>query len=281
MQQALLRCFNCLLVTIPILLIGCSTVHLSEEQKMNLSNLANKPVYCEGGDDCEIKWGRAITWVLQNSYWKIKVQSDSLITTEGPLNTVYAAYQVQKVPLGNNKYLIDMRLGCGNPFGCVPSVLELKASFVQFVAGYDSQQATASSIDTALIEDQSYDLASAKEDVRKEIINERVLSFLEATKNKDYEKASEYIYEQNMDKVQYLKSMEKSYSAYQFEILNYRILETLVLTRTATVDVEVDVAYTSPGSAEKIQKKRIMRYDLAAPIGWFIIRYTCIKNCEN
>lgn len=117
---------------------GCSTVLLSKQQRTQLAAVANKTIYCEGGEDCELKWGRAILWITQNSHWKIRIQTDNLTTTEGPFDTVYAAYQVQKIPLGNNKYTINMVAGCGNIFGCVPSILELKASFVYFVTMYDS-----------------------------------------------------------------------------------------------------------------------------------------------
>lgn len=134
-----------ILISTSIFLYGCSTALMSKQQISYLSSEANKPIYCEGGENCEIKWSRAIMWISQYSHWKIRVQSDSLITTEGPFDTVHAAYQVQKVPLGNNKYSIDMSLGCGNPFGCVPSTLELKASFVQFVNAYDSQSTNSSS----------------------------------------------------------------------------------------------------------------------------------------
>ena len=122
---------------------------MSKQQISYLSNQANTPIYCEGGENCEIKWSRAIMWISQYSHWKIRVQTDSLITTEGPFDTVDAAYQVQKVPLGNNKYSIDMSLGCGNPFGCVPSALELKASFVQFVNAYDSQNTNPTNTTTS------------------------------------------------------------------------------------------------------------------------------------
>lgn len=118
-------------VFLALLLFGCSTI--TPEQNAYLTVMANMPIYCESGEDCEVKWGRALMWVTRNSYWKIRVQTNDLITTEGPFDTVYAAYQIQKVPLGNNRYEIVMNLGCGNPFGCVPSLLELKADFVQFV----------------------------------------------------------------------------------------------------------------------------------------------------
>jgi len=110
---------------------GCAT----PAQRAKLQQIANQPIYCEKGNDCEVKWGRAILWISNNSYWKIRQQTDNLITTEGPFNKTKASYVVNKTPLGGGRYQITMRLGCGNPFGCVPSTLSLKASFVKFVLG--------------------------------------------------------------------------------------------------------------------------------------------------
>lgn len=115
-----------------ILSSGCAT--MSATDKAYYQGAANSPIYCSGTDDCEVKWGRAILWVSQNSHWKIRNQTDNLITTEGPFDTVYAAYSINKVPLGKGKYQILMRAGCGNPFGCVPSILQLKADFITFVS---------------------------------------------------------------------------------------------------------------------------------------------------
>lgn len=115
-----------------ILVSSCATMSTSD--RTYYQRIANSPIYCSGTEDCDVKWGRAILWVSQNSHWKIRNQTDSLITTEGPFDTVHAAYSINKVPLGKGKYQILMRAGCGNPFGCVPNILQLKADFVEFVS---------------------------------------------------------------------------------------------------------------------------------------------------
>jgi hypothetical protein len=121
-----------LFVVFSLVLGGCATMSTSD--KAYYQRVANSPIYCTDAEDCEVKWGRAILWVSQNSHWKIRNQSDWLITTEGPFDTVHAAYSINKVPLGNGKYQIMMQAGCGNLFGCVPSILQLKADFVLFVS---------------------------------------------------------------------------------------------------------------------------------------------------
>ena len=141
-----------------ILLSGCATMSASD--KTYYQQAANSPIYCSDADDCEVKWGRAILWVSQNSHWKIRNQSDSLITTEGPFDTVYAAYSINKVPLGKGNYQIMMRAGCGNPFGCVPSTLQLKANFVESVSPesiktYDNYTSCSTDLGDTVSLDQS------------------------------------------------------------------------------------------------------------------------------
>jgi hypothetical protein len=89
------------------------------------------PIVCEKGDDCEQKWGAALLWVTQNSHWKIRNQSDSLISTEGPFDTSNAAFTIVKTPLGHGRYQIVMDAGCGSSLfvGCDPKVSDLKAAF--------------------------------------------------------------------------------------------------------------------------------------------------------
>lgn len=126
-----------------VLVIGCAG--MTPQQQETYSSTANTPLYCQGGEDCEVKWGAALQWILQNSYWKVRTQSESLIQTEGPLDTVYLAYQVQKIPIGNNRYEITMNLGCGNPFTCVPNPLQAKADFVSFVSARGGSNPTSHS----------------------------------------------------------------------------------------------------------------------------------------
>lgn len=97
---------------------------------------ANAPLTCTKGDDCEIKWGRALQWILSNSAYKIRSQSDSLIATEGPLpDALDYGFVVSKVAQGNGLYLIEFDGGCGNIFGCRIPFGIVKLSFVRYVRG--------------------------------------------------------------------------------------------------------------------------------------------------
>jgi hypothetical protein len=113
--------------------VACAPA-LTPQQKAALETDAARTVTCDGKDDCEIKWAAALRWVSDNSHWKLRAVTESLVTTEGPFDTVYAAFQVQKFPLGGGRYEFQFSAGCGNMFGCAPSVLELTASFKNTVA---------------------------------------------------------------------------------------------------------------------------------------------------
>ena len=112
-------------------LSACAT----PQQKAKWEFEASRPVTCSQGSDCEVKWSRALIWVQDHSRWKLRIANDTLITTEGPFDTTDAAYSITKVPTGTGTYTIVFRAGCGNMFGCVPSILELQASFLNFVMG--------------------------------------------------------------------------------------------------------------------------------------------------
>jgi hypothetical protein len=115
-----------------VLLAGCATV--SPEQQAALSAEASRPVTCTAGPDCEVKWGRALKWVLDNSSYRVQSQSDVMISTMGPLpNDPRPAFTITKMATGGGAYVIDFRAGCDNMFGCIPSLVEAKASFVRTV----------------------------------------------------------------------------------------------------------------------------------------------------
>jgi len=114
-----------------LILTACAT----PQQKAIWDFEASRPVTCSQGSDCEVKWSRALIWVQDHSRWKLRIVNETIITTEGPFGTTDAAYSITKVPSGTGIYTIVFRAGCGNMFGCVPSIVELQASFVNFVMG--------------------------------------------------------------------------------------------------------------------------------------------------
>jgi hypothetical protein len=109
---------------------------LTPEQQAALQRAANRPVTCMAGKDCEEKWSRVVQWVKENSAYKFQTVSDTVIQTMGPLpDDARPAFTVTKVSTGNDSYMINLDGGCDNIFGCVPSLLKLKASFAVAVMG--------------------------------------------------------------------------------------------------------------------------------------------------
>lgn len=132
-----------------LLLTGCET--MTPQQREQLIAEGNREITCTAGADCEAKWARVTQWIQANSHWKFRNVTETLISTEGPFDTTYAAFEVTKVPFGDGTtYRLLLRGGCGNIFGCVPSIPQLRASFTQFVLG-DSRSATANPTERAYI----------------------------------------------------------------------------------------------------------------------------------
>src|SRR3989442_15490638 len=100
---------------IALTLISCGCVSLTPEQQDQLERDAAREIICVMGDDCDVKWGRAIAWVSRNSHWKIQTQTDNLIQTFTPVGSSAASgFLVNKVPLGNGQYQIVMSSACDN-----------------------------------------------------------------------------------------------------------------------------------------------------------------------
>jgi len=110
---------------------GCSADALEQQQtKANeITRRANAPITCTAGTDCELRWARVMVWLQDHSEWKFRNVTDTLITTEGPLETMKPAFEVTKVPAGDGKtYRITMRAFCGSG-DCEKVIRKLRANF--------------------------------------------------------------------------------------------------------------------------------------------------------
>jgi hypothetical protein len=98
-----------------------------------LERVANQKIACTAGPDCEYKWSRVTLWLSNNSSWKFRNITDTLITTEGPMDTSKPAFEVIKMATGDGRtYQISMRPSCG--VGCTEKdFLRLRAKFAEFV----------------------------------------------------------------------------------------------------------------------------------------------------
>lgn len=106
----------------------------SPEQTAALQAEANKPVTCSSKSDCDVKWSRAVQWVQQNSAYKFQSATDLVIQTMGPLpDDPRPAFTVTRINNADGSAIINFDGGCDNMFGCIPSMLQEKASFAEFV----------------------------------------------------------------------------------------------------------------------------------------------------
>jgi hypothetical protein len=138
----------CLVVSVLCLaflsLSGCVT--MTPEQQARLQADANQKITCMKGSDCDMKWGRAVAWISQNSHWKIQMQSDHLIQTYTAVgNSSYSGFLVNKVPIDTDTFEIVMSSGCANMFGCIPDATTLRAKFNNFIIGPMPAVATVTS----------------------------------------------------------------------------------------------------------------------------------------
>jgi hypothetical protein len=96
---------------------------------------AAQPLTCSKGPDCEAKWNRALIWVQNNSQSTIKIANETIITTDVPSDRGSAVISITKTEAEPGTSTINFRAGCSwiLGLGCAPTILELKASFANYV----------------------------------------------------------------------------------------------------------------------------------------------------
>jgi hypothetical protein len=122
-------------VLIAVVLFGaCSCSELSGD------SVVSKPeqIRCQVGPDCDLKWERAYTWVIESSGLKLKTKTDGLIKTAETEDSRTLVVIITKNPtsqLGTNE--IDFIGKCSSIWSCVPSVAESRKKFANFVLAAD------------------------------------------------------------------------------------------------------------------------------------------------
>lgn len=96
-------------------------------------------IRCQVGPDCDLKWERAYTWVVESSGLKLKTKTDGLIKTAGsPGNDRTLVVTITKNPTSQSGiYEIDFIGKCLSIWSCTPSVAESRTSFANFVSAAD------------------------------------------------------------------------------------------------------------------------------------------------
>jgi hypothetical protein len=104
----------------------------------NIKAAANAPVYCPDKPACDAAWAKAEVWVAQNSRFRIQRVSSVVLSTYGPSTaggaTTNLAFQVTRESIGGDRQQIKVWAGCGNPFGCIPTVDEATAALKRHIS---------------------------------------------------------------------------------------------------------------------------------------------------
>jgi hypothetical protein len=104
-------------------------------------SVASKPaqIRCQGGPDCDSKWERAYTWVVESSGLKLKTKTNGLIkTAESPGENRTLIVTITKNPTSQPSiYEIDFIGECSSILSCVPSAAETRTRFTNFVLAAD------------------------------------------------------------------------------------------------------------------------------------------------
>ncbi len=118
-----------IVISLIILFSACAT----PPQKVQWKQDAAQPLTCSKGPDCEAKWTRALLWVENNAKSKIQIANETIITTDFPTYSNNAVISITKTEKDAGIYAINFRASCSAIMGCEPTILELKASFANYV----------------------------------------------------------------------------------------------------------------------------------------------------
>ena len=110
------------------MLSGCASAPSAPEVKAD-------PITCSTKVECDAKWSRAVSWIAQNSAYKIQITSDTLIQTYGPnLHDTDAGFTVTRSATTGGAYEIIFDGRCSNTMlACTPPVNNSRIAFANFV----------------------------------------------------------------------------------------------------------------------------------------------------
>ena len=95
----------------------------------------SEQIRCQAGPDCDLKWKRAYTWVVESSGLKLKTKTDAIIKTEEPPgeSRTLVVTITKNTTSQSGTYEIDFIGECSSIFSCVPSAGETRTRFANFV----------------------------------------------------------------------------------------------------------------------------------------------------
>lgn len=122
-----------LLIITAIALSGCVSQAARNQQQDEI----NKTIpTCSSQKQCDAAWSSARQWVTQNCGMKIQNYSNDYIETYNSIgDSASTSCQVTKNAQPNGTSSINIRVSCGNIFGCVPDQYQSVINFNRFVGG--------------------------------------------------------------------------------------------------------------------------------------------------
>jgi|TARA_Y100000294_G_scaffold53957_1_gene50851 hypothetical protein len=118
--------YTCLAVVCISLLL--STCTISPERQAKLDEFDNTIPRCSSDFDCGPKWLAARAWVIENSDFGIRAESDDrIMATSNIISNSGLGVVVDRV-LAANGYQIVVDLECFSSYGC-PNILDSKIDF--------------------------------------------------------------------------------------------------------------------------------------------------------
>ena len=110
---------------ISLLLSSCT---ISPERQAKLDEFDNTIPRCSSDLDCGPKWLTARTWVIENSDFGIRAESDDrIMATSNIISNSGVGVVVNRVPVANG-YQIVVDLECFTSYDC-PNILDSKIDF--------------------------------------------------------------------------------------------------------------------------------------------------------
>ena len=124
-----------LVLTAGVLFAACGCSELAGD----LGVSKPEQIRCQAGPDCDLKWERAYTWVVENSGLELKTKTDGLIkTAESPRESWTLVVIITKNPTSQpGTYEIDFIGKCSSILSCIPSAAESRTRFANFVLTAD------------------------------------------------------------------------------------------------------------------------------------------------
>jgi hypothetical protein len=121
---------------LPLLIAGVLFGACSCSQLAGDSDLSKpEQIICQVGPDCDLKWERAYTWVVESSGLKLKTKTDGFIkTAESSGDDRTLLVTITKNPTSQpGTYEIDFIGKCPSIWSCIPSGTESRTRFANFV----------------------------------------------------------------------------------------------------------------------------------------------------